>query len=133
MVTSSSIAILLSVTCSGRQGELQPGEPHYAILGDCNFSGPIASGATLSDADLDGADFSGANLNRTNLRLANFLVRAGIVNLAMFGRRRQRCPTRWFSSMVIRTRAPLGHPGVRFCAPGSASTTRIYALAPTSR
>jgi uncharacterized protein YjbI with pentapeptide repeats len=86
MVTSSSIAILLSVTCSGRQGELQPGEPHYAILGDCNFSGPIASGATLSDADLDGADLSGANLNRTNLRLANLPGIAGIVNLAMFGR-----------------------------------------------
>ena len=74
-----------------QKGELQPGEPHYAILGDCNFSGPIASGATLSDADLDGADLdgadlSGANLNRTNLRLANLPGIAGIVNLAMFGR-----------------------------------------------
>jgi hypothetical protein len=67
------------------------------------------------------------------IEFPNLLGVAGTVNLAILGRWRQRCPTRWFSFMVIQTRAPLGLPGGRFCAAGAASVTRICAPARTFR
>jgi uncharacterized protein YjbI with pentapeptide repeats len=67
------------------------------------------------------------------IEFPNLLGVAGTVNLAILGRWRQRCPTRWFSFMVIQTRAPLGLSGGRFCAAGAASVTRICAPARTFR